>query len=117
MTLAGNVLIGFGVAFLLLAALGTVRLPDAFARMHAGSKATTLGLASTLLGATLALGSLRYQLLLAIAFQLATAPLAAHAIGRAAHRARVASSRRTTVDELDRDERARGGDHGAGGEG
>lgn len=95
-----NVLIGLGVAFLFLAALGTVRLPDAYARMHAGSKATTLGLALTMIGATVALGELHVGLLLAVAVQLVAAPLATHALGRSAHHARIPVSDRFVVDEL-----------------
>lgn len=102
MSIAGNVLLGLGVAFLFLAALGTVRLPDAFARMHAGSKATTLGLACTFSGVMVRTETFHIELLLALLIQLTAAPLATHALGRAAHRAGVPVSSRTVVDELDR---------------
>lgn len=102
MTIFGDVLIGLGVAFLFLAALGTVRLPDVFARMHAGSKATTLGLAFTLIGVMVRTGSFHVELLLALVIQLTAAPLATHALGRAAHRRGVPLSPRTLVDELGR---------------
>lgn len=100
MSVLADVLIGLGVAFLFLAALGTVRLPDAYARMHAGSKATTLGLAFTMLGATLALGELHVGLLLAVLVQLVAAPLATHALGRSAHHARIPVGERFVIDEL-----------------
>ncbi len=70
--------------FYLVAGLGLVRLPDSLARLHAGTKAsslaTTLALAAALLhhrdpwSVTLALASILFVFL--------TAPLASHAIGR-----------------------------------
>lgn len=100
MIVVANVLVGLGVVFLLLSAVGAVRLPDVFARMHAGSKAATLGLSLVLVGVAIARPEARTALLLAIVFQLVTGPLAAHALGRAAYRNGVPMWDRTAVDEL-----------------
>ena len=48
------ILMILGTAFLCIAAIGVVRLPDAFQRMHAGTKAGTLGTMLVLVGALLA---------------------------------------------------------------
>jgi multicomponent Na+:H+ antiporter subunit G len=104
-TLAGQVLIGVGVGLTFLAAVGIVRLPDVLARMHAGTKAASLGLACVLLGAAMLVPSWStfVKALLAIGFQLATAPVAAHVIGRAAYRSGAPLWRGTWIDELGRD--------------
>ncbi|MFZ2288978.1 MAG: monovalent cation/H(+) antiporter subunit G [Halopseudomonas yangmingensis] len=86
----GSALILLGALFSLLGALGVWRLPDAYTRMHSASKAGALGAVLTLLGVLCATGGQSWPaVLLAIAVLLVTAPLAAHAISRAAHRAGV----------------------------
>ncbi|MBV7392695.1 cation:proton antiporter [Mameliella sediminis] len=47
----GTALIGTGVLFLLAAAIGLWRLPDVLSRLHALTKADTLGLAFVAAGA------------------------------------------------------------------
>ena len=95
-----------GVAFAVTAAVGLVRLPDLFSRMHAATKATTLGLALVLLGAALRVetGGDAAKLLLVGAFTFLTAPVGAHVLGRSAYRAGAgAGVDGLVVDEL-RDE-------------
>ena len=90
-----------GVAFTVIAAVGLVRLPDLFSRMHAATKATTLGLALVLLGAALRAetGGDAAKLLLVGAFTFLTAPVGAHVLGRSAYRAG-AGVDTLVVDEL-----------------
>ena len=78
-----------GVALTVIAAVGLVRLPDLFSRMHAATKTTTLGLALVLLGAALRVenGGDAAKLLLVGAFTFLTAPVGAHVLGRSAYRA------------------------------
>jgi multicomponent Na+:H+ antiporter subunit G len=104
MRVAGNVLVQVGAGFLLLAAVGLLRLPDVFARMHAATKAASLGLACILAGTALLIPSpvAVLKIVLAIIFQFATAPVAAHAIGRAAYRAGVPLWEGTLHDEWKR---------------
>ena len=52
------VLIVLGGAFMLLAAVGVVRMPDVFLRLQATSKATTLGVGCLMLGAAFHFGDL-----------------------------------------------------------
>lgn len=84
--LAALLLVG-GAAVVALAALGVARLPDPFSRMHAAAKAGVAGAGLLLLGAGLAFGTATAMLtvLAAVAFLLLTAPVASHALGRAAY--------------------------------
>lgn len=98
----GVVLIVLGTIFLLLAAIGVLRLPDVFARQHAGGKAATLGVMTVLLGVAALVDdpASTIKLLLAIAFQLVASPTATHALARVAYRRGIPMWDRTAVDEL-----------------
>ena len=76
-------LLSFGTGFIVVAAIGAVRLPDVLCRSHAVAKATTLGIFSLLLGLWVHLGgeSVGLKILLAILFQWVTIPVASHLIG------------------------------------
>jgi len=91
-----------GVALALVAALGLLRFPDIFSRMHAATKPATLGLLLVTVGAALQVdsGGDRVKLLLVAAFQFVTAPVAAHMIGRAAYRTGAGAREELVVDEL-----------------
>ncbi len=77
-----------GGFFALVAGLGVLRLPDVFTRMHASTKAGTLGSSFILVGAAFHFGALTItaKVTLTILFILLTAPIAGHMIGRAAQR-------------------------------
>jgi monovalent cation/proton antiporter MnhG/PhaG subunit len=84
--LAALLLVG-GAGIVALAALGVARLTDPFMRMHAAAKAGAAGAGLLLLGAGLAFGTPAAVLtaLAAVTFLLLTAPIASHALGRAAY--------------------------------
>jgi multicomponent K+:H+ antiporter subunit G len=77
-----------GACFALIGSIGLVRFPDVFTRLHGPTKATTLGVGGTLLGAIIFLTayapgvSLR-EILIAV-FLFLTAPVSAHLLARAA---------------------------------
>ncbi|HVM35724.1 MAG TPA: monovalent cation/H(+) antiporter subunit G [Actinomycetota bacterium] len=102
MRLVAYVLIMAGAIQMLLAGIGVLRLPDVFSRMHAGTKAASLGVACVLAGIALLTPDAvaRLKLVVAIAFQFLTAPVAAHLIGRAAYRSGVPLFEGTRFDEL-----------------
>lgn len=81
----GGILAIIGSLFLLLAAIGLIRMPDTYNRMQAGTKATTLG--SALIFAGIALHQPGWELKMAalIIFVFLTNPLSSHALARAAH--------------------------------
>lgn len=82
------VVAGFGVAMILLAGAGLLRLPDVYQRGHAAGKAATLGVCSILLGVAIALGEpgAWARAGLAVAFLFFTIPVGAQLIARAALR-------------------------------
>lgn len=82
------ILIVAGAAFALIAAIGTIRLPDALSRMHAATKAGAFGAGLLLVAAALFFGSLAVALeaLLIISLFYLTAPIAAQLIGQSARR-------------------------------
>jgi multicomponent Na+:H+ antiporter subunit G len=97
------ILVLVGSAIALIAAIGMVRLPDAFLRMHAATKAGVLGAGLVLLGIGVADGGwgtwLRVGLILW--FLLMTVPIASHALGRAAYVGGAPMVKATGLDELE----------------
>ena len=95
-----------GGGFLSLAAgVGVRRFPDLLARMHAGTKPQVLG---TLLGLAgygfrVRSGPIIWTLLLVGLFQMLTAPVAAHMVGRAGYRTGKAAPDHLVIDELTMD--------------
>lgn len=94
------VLMWAGVGFCAATAIGLIRFPDVYSRLHASTKALTAGLLLILAGVSVYEWSLPAALKLAVTagFFFATAPLATHAIARAAYRSGVAPVA-GTVDE------------------
>jgi multicomponent Na+:H+ antiporter subunit G len=95
LALAGSVLT-------LLAAVGVVRFGDVLARMHALTKASTLGVVLVLVGGAVTLDHPNdvTSLLLAGALQILTMPVAANLLSRATYLAQGIRSDVDTVDEL-----------------
>ena len=81
-------LISLGVFFLLLGAIGILRFPDTYTRMHAAGKCDTLGALLVVSGLAVHHGvSLESAKILFIAvFIFLTSPTSTHAIARAARR-------------------------------
>lgn len=76
----------FGTAFVLIGSIGLVRLPDFYTRLHAPTKATTLGVGSLVLASVLWLSAKDTTLseLLIAASLFMTAPVSAHLLAKAA---------------------------------
>ncbi|RJO76673.1 monovalent cation/H(+) antiporter subunit G [Nocardia panacis] len=77
-----------GSTLALTAAIGLVRFPDIFSRMHAATKPQVVGLIMVLIGAIIELrghGNV-WALALVGLFTLLTAPVIAHLLGRTAYR-------------------------------
>ena len=88
MHVASTILISLGVLFLLLGAVGILRFPDCYTRLHAAGKCDTLGSLLIVSGLAFYHGvSLESAKILFIAvFIFLTSPTATHAIARAALR-------------------------------
>lgn len=89
-----------GALFVLLAGVGVLRLPDLYARMHAATKATTVGIALVGIAGAIAIDGGTAKIVLAVAVIFVTAPSAAHFIGRAAYRAEGVDIRLDGRDDL-----------------
>jgi multicomponent Na+:H+ antiporter subunit G len=76
-----------GGFFMLVAGIGVIRMPDLLMRMHAATKAGTLGAGLLLLAVAIHFGTagVTIRAVATIFFLLLTAPVAAHVIGRAAY--------------------------------
>lgn len=85
--LAAIVIVAGGI-FGLLAAVGVLRLPDLYTRMHAASKAGLVGSGLTLVGIAIVAGdsAIVLRALLGILFLALTTPVSAHLLARAAHK-------------------------------
>ena len=85
------VLIVAGSFFVLVGAIGLVRMPDVFTRMHATSVTETAGAGLLLVGLMLQTGFtlLTLKLLFVLLIFLLTAPVATHALAQAALQAGV----------------------------
>ncbi len=90
-----------GVAFSMLAGIGVLRMPDAYMRMQAATKAGTLGVACVAIAAAIQFGELAIavEALLIVAFFFLTAPVAAHLIARAGFAADLPIWKRTEIEE------------------
>jgi multicomponent Na+:H+ antiporter subunit G len=79
-------LVTLGSLFSCLAALGILRFPDVYTRLHAASKAGLLGLGLIFLAIAVASMSpwVALRAVLGIAFLFLTSPLAAHLLANAA---------------------------------
>ncbi len=83
-----------GSFFVLVGAIGLARLPDFFMRLHAPTKATTLGVGGVLLASMthfLLLGEPGARELLITLFLFVTAPVSAHMLARAGLKLRLRS--------------------------
>jgi len=109
MELVGSVMVLLGAVFHFSAGLGMLRMPDAYTRMQAGTKASTLGNTLILLGLAIYHPGWGLKLLIIIFFVLMTNPISSHALARAAHGIRIPMAGQTGIDAL-RDARRKPGD-------
>lgn len=75
-----------GAGLVLLAGVGVLRFDDLYARMHAATKAPTLGALMIGIAGVVALDDSRPKLALAVVIIFVTAPVSSHMIGRSAYR-------------------------------
>lgn len=101
MTWVAGALFLLGAFLMLLTGIGLLRMPDVFTRMHAATKAASLGVAFLLLGAALVFGEtgIVTKALVTIVFIFLTAPVAGHLLGRAAYASRTPLWDRSLMDE------------------
>lgn len=101
--LISTIFIVLGGLFIVVAALGILKLPDFYIRMSAITKAGTMGVGLIAIGIAINFNDLiiSFKSFVIITFMLATAPVAAHIIARAAYKQGIPFWGKNLVDELD----------------
>ena len=97
------ILLSIGAACALIGAMGIVRFPDVYNRIHANTVVVVGGVIVMLLGASVleGLSSYTLKILIIALFIFLTNPVGSHAIARAAHKSGVKLWRRSVVDKLE----------------
>ncbi|QDP73351.1 monovalent cation/H(+) antiporter subunit G [Legionella israelensis] len=88
MKVVSDVFLLTGAIFIFIAALGIMRMPDLFLRMHAAAKAGTLGVSLMLIAEAIHFSSwsVILKVIMVIIFLFLSAPVGFHLIGRASYR-------------------------------
>jgi len=96
----GNLLLITGSLFLFSAGLGVLRMPDTYNRIQTGTKATTLGTITVLIGLAFLHPAWTLKLIILIFFVMLTNPVSSHALARAAHSIGIHETETTVIDQL-----------------
>lgn len=99
-----------GITFDLFGSIGLIRMPDIYNRLQASTKCVTLGTCGILFGVFLKFGftAAGVKALVCIIFLLLTAPVAAHALARGAHRSGVKPCKGSACDKYAEDDTSAG---------
>lgn len=105
MEIAMTIILGLGSLLILLGAIGLNRFPDIYMRMHAATKAPSLGISLMLIAFILYFGTYAIALkaVMIILFIFITTPIASHAIGATAHHLKIKKWTKMKMDDLERD--------------
>jgi multicomponent Na+:H+ antiporter subunit G len=97
-----GILATFGALFILLAAIGVVRMPDLYLRISVTTKAATLGIGLVLACAAIYFNEMAIttRVLAIIFFLLLTAPVGAHLLGRASYFIGIPMWKKSVMDDL-----------------
>jgi len=98
LTYLGYFLILVGSIFLFLGGLGLVRLPDIYSRLQAGTKASTLGSMSLILGVGLLRPEWLIKSLIIIIFIALSNPVSSHALARGSYRHKIKPWTKEDID-------------------
>ena len=106
MEIASYIFMTIGGLFFLLGGLGVLRMPDTFNRIQAGTKATTLGAFSVLIGVAFANPSWAAKIIIIIVFIVISNPIGSSVIAKATYNSK------NIPDNLVQDDlKERGGKH------
>ena len=100
--IGAGVFLVLGGVLSLAAGVGLIRFPDAVSRLHAATKPQILGLVFVVIALALSVRSGAALLLLipVVVFQMLTAPISAHMVGRAGYRTGDINADTLVSDEL-----------------
>ena len=98
-----------GLLFMVIGAVGILRMPDLYHRLHAATKCTTLGLLGLLLAAIFHVHTLDVitKAILTVVFTFVASPVGSHMLAKAALADHAPRWQGTLDDEHARDRRAR----------
>lgn len=82
----GYFFILLGTLAFFVSAIGLIRMPDVYTRMHIGTKSTTVGTVLIIIGTIIIEPSWGFKLMLLAIFILLTNPLSSSVIARATHK-------------------------------
>ena len=100
-----GILVIVGALFSLLSALGVLRFPDLYTRLHAAAKSGVVGAGLIILAIPLAAldPAIAARAVVAVAFLALTTPISAHLLARAALQAGVPPANITVVNDLEKE--------------
>lgn len=103
----GGVLLVLGAGFVLLAAVGVIRFPTTFTRMHAAAKGPALGVLLLAAGTAVSIRTPQaiVAVVLVVVLQFIAGPVSAHLLGRSIYRTvdRPVDGLDELADELERE--------------
>ncbi|OYT12294.1 MAG: Na+/H+ antiporter subunit G [Bacteroidetes bacterium 4572_112] len=99
----GYAFVLIGGIFLFLGSLGIYRMPDVYNRLQAGTKASTMGAMSTIMGVGLIQPEWFFKTLIIVIFIAIANPLSSHALGRGAYRASLTPFMKKKMDAYDKE--------------
>ena len=94
----GMAFILIGGIFLFLGALGIYRMPDVYTRLQAGTKSSTLGAMSTIIGVGFLHPDWFLKIVLIVVFIGLANPLSSHALARASYRKGIEPKLKSGID-------------------
>ena len=100
-----SVFLVIGTAFVALSSLGLARLPDVYSRLHAVTKASTLGMMGILASSAVVSGWAGHNVtaeVVTVLFVFLTNPVGGHMIARSAYLTGTPLTERSSIDELRR---------------
>ncbi len=97
-----GIVASFGALFILLAAIGIIRMPDLYLRISVTTKAATLGIGLIMFAAGIYFNesSINTRVLAIIFFIFLTAPVGAHLMGRASYFTGIELWKKSKMDDL-----------------
>lgn len=99
MEILGIVVTGIGAIFVFFGGVGLFRFPDIYDRIQAGTKCTTLGAFSTIIGVAIMEPAWIWKALVIAVFILATNPISSHNLARASYKSGISLTGESVVDK------------------
>ena len=104
LTYIGCFLVLLGAVFLFLGAVGILRMPDLYTRIQAGTKASTLGAMSLILGVGFLQPDWMVKTIIIVIFIGLSNPLSSHALARGSHKSGLMPYTKKDIDAYQEEE-------------